>query len=526
MFSGLYPNTSGFSDATPLLDNWDLGSSDPLQSKAGALVTFCFPHSTMLNPGPNTIQDYETLKDILTADNVKHFYGLYRHYQSHWPMIHNTFNPMVADDGLVLTMVCIGAVYSDRLGVNVVRWLMELVRASVFRSSRVYRFVVEGAQEAVTTNLQSANIEEIQALVHIHSLFVWHGTREQRKQGRDEFWALASIARLFGLLQPLPDGHANFSALHQPGPVLGDEVNTWTWTSWIEQERRARVMYLIFLIDASLAIFFNAQPQFDMYDLKLPLPADDASWEARTEEDCASALGLRGESAQNKNLTGSRRPKQLGMSEALQFLHQGGDFPQRATNVYSKFILIHAIHVQIFKIQRKMLNVSSSAAFSSGTSTPRSLNEWSPPTDGTISNGSSGHATPTEGLSSVLPQTQQMLRLTMTALELWKRQWDADMQIQYPQHQRRVGFCRDGIHFYFLAKLFLRSSRREDWAAKPDVRCQQVFHLLKQIRAHVASESASKGLDIGSVTTVDDNYGIADLTLNMKLLFTPISAAP
>jgi len=518
MFSGLYSDPPGTSDSHSFLDNWVSSPSDPLQSKASALVTFCFPNPSMLAPGSSAAQGYEVLKGIITADSIKHYLGLYKHFQNHWPMMHISFNPVTAYDGLVLTMLCIGAVYSDRLGVEEVRWLMEVVRASVFRSARVYTMATQDTQQAVeTTPRTRSEVEEMQALVHIHSLFVWHGSPTQRRQGRDEFWVLAKIVRQLGLLQPLPNRHQHHSALHQPGPIYGNELDSWTWSSWIEQEERARLMYLIFLIDASLTIFFNVQAQFDIYEIKLPLPADDAAWEARSEEACASALGLRGQAAQGTNSAGSRRPKQLGMSEALQFLHQGGDFPQRATNAFSKFILIHAIHVQIFKIQRQILNISSTPGFSSsGTSTP----------DGNISNGSSGYVTPTEGLNSQFSQAHQMLRQTVTALELWKQQWDTDMQIQYPSHERRVGFCRDGVHYYFLAKLFLRSSRREEWAAPPDVRCQQIFSLLKQIRAHVASDSASKGLDIGSITTVNDNYGVADLALNMKLLFTPISAAP
>ena len=481
----------------------------------------------MVTPGSNEAHGYEALKGMLTAENLKHFLGKYKNYHSHWPMIHMpSFNPISANDGLVLTMVCIGAVYSDRLGVKEVRWLMELVRASVLRSSRAYKHVTQNSHEVVDINNRvSADIEEIQALVHLHSLFVWHGSQKQRQQGRDEFWALAAIARRFDLLNPLPNGHPNFSTLHQPGPLDGNEINTWTWTSWVGQEKRARVMYLIFLIDASLVMFFNVQPQFDVYDIKIPLPVDDAAWDAKSQELCASALGLRGEAAQSENFSGSRRAKQLGMSEALHFLHHGRDFPQRATNIYSKFILIHAIHVQIFNIQRQALGLNGLPGYgafpSSGTSTPRSQSERTS-TDGTISNGTSGRVTPTEGINSQYSQTHQMLRLTVGALELWKKTWDSDMLIQYP-NQRRIGFCRDGIHFYFLASIFIRSSRREEWAAPADVRCQQVFNLLKQIRAHVASDSAQKGLDIGSVTTINDSYGVADLTLDMKLLFTPIN---
>lgn len=517
MLSGLYSDC-GFAD--PVFINWNFGSIDPLEKKASALVAFCYPDSSMLIPGSNTAHGYEALKGLLTADNLKHFLGLYSHFQNHWPMIHPSIDILTASHGLVLSMVCIGAVYSDRIGAKEVRWLMELVRASVIRSSQLYKVASEraGNFNVIEKSMSlSSDIQEIQALVHMHCLFVWHGNQKQRQQGQEEFWILASIVRQLCLLELLPTGHSDFSVLHQPGATGPDDASSWIWEHWLEQEIRIRVMYLVFLIDASLTIFFNAQPQFDIYDIQLPLPADDAAWEAKTGEECANALGLRGEMAQRQNHAGSRRATQFSISEVLMCLNQGRDLPHRATNVYSKFILIHGIHMQIFKLQRQSSNPSS---LSSAANSPQSYK------DGTTSNSSSGPVTPIDGNSSQHSQLQSMLRSTMCALVLWKRQWDSDMQLQYGTKQRPLGFCRDGIHYYFLAKIFLQSSRREDWLAPSHVRFQQVFGQLKYIRTHVVTDSTSKNVDIGSVTTVDDGYGLADLTLDMKLLFTPILDTP
>jgi hypothetical protein len=259
-------------------------------------------------------------------------------------------------------------------------------------------------------------------------------------------------------------------------------------------------MAYIFLIDASSTIFFNAQPQFDVYEIKGPLPADDAAWESRTAEDCASALGLRGQAAQTKNISGSRRAKQLGMEEAMRVLYGAGQgrFPERATNAFGKFLLIHAIHVQIYNIQKLLHRRSTS-----GTSTPPD-----------------GDATPPSGVNE---HAQQLLRSTFNALELWKHIWDADLAIQFQHNQPRHGFCRDGVHYYFLAQIFLRNSRPQEWAAPADQRCRHVFHFLKQIRVYVASDSAQKGVDVGSMDAVKDDYAIADLTLNMRKLFAPLN---
>jgi hypothetical protein len=369
----------------------------------------------------------------------------------------------------------------------------------VLSSSECYKLFKQSQQASDLVSNLPADLEELQALALVHSLFLWHGSQKQRQRIREEFGILANITRRTGMLRSLPREDRNSSALHQPGPVTGEEVNTWNWTTWIENEKRTRLMAYVFLIDSASTIFFNTQPQFDVHELEVPLPADDAAWDARNAEDCANALGLRGQAAQVDNVSGSRRAKQLGMAEALEVLYEAGHnrFPERATNVFGKFLLIHAIHIQIYNIQRQLLRRGST----SGTSTPPY---------GTI--------TPPSGVNE---QAQQLLRSTFNALELWKAIWDADLPIQFGQNQRRHGFCRDGVHYYFLAQVFLRSSRPQEWAAPADLRCRQVFHLLKQIRGHVSS-SAQKGLDLGSVNTVADDYAVANLTLDMRQLFTPI----
>lgn len=264
----------------------------------------------------------------------------YRHYHSHWPIIHApTFDPLSVDPSLVLAMCCVGAVYSDRLSPEDVRWLMDVVRAAILRSSQILKLSQSEQQTGNILFTLPAHVEELQAHMLLHSLFLWHGSQKQRQRAREEFGTLANVARRVGLLQSIPRGQRNSSALHQPGPVTGDEVNTWDWASWIENEKRVRLMADIFLIDACSTIFFNSKPHFDVYDLEIPLPADDAAWEARTAEDCARALGLRGQSAQIGNVSGSRRAKQLSIPEALQVLYGAGHgrFPERATNVFGKF---------------------------------------------------------------------------------------------------------------------------------------------------------------------------------------------
>lgn len=534
MFSGLYSNTSTFG-GDHMFDNWDL--SDPLQGKAEALVTFCVSNAVQHSPASS--RDEAELKRLLTVDNVKHFLEAYKNFQWHWPMIHMpTFNPQESSNGLVLAMICVGAVYSDRVNMLQVRWLMGLAKQAVQRSSRVYAPNNGVSQKSLDGPNEPSDLEDLQALCLLHTLFTWHGNHTQRHSAGEEFWRIEAIARQVGLLHPIGPEQPGFSPLHQPNRKPEDhEVASWSWTSWTEQEKRSRLMFFIFLLDAAMVIFFNRPPQLDMFEIRLCLPCDDAAWDAKTANECADALGIHGHSAQEKNITGSRRLRQIEMRSALNALvHPTHDFQPGTTNVYAKFILIHALHVQIWNAQRQTSSPGAAlhgfAGFPmSGSSTPLSQNDWIAADGSTSSlsnsNNNSGHVTPIDGLISQYPQASpQLLRSIQIALDKWKRAWDTDINLQYPPShppQRRVGFCRDAIHFYWVAQSFLRN-RAVDWQASADTRFAHVMTLLKRIKSHIVTEQGGRGLDVGSIGDIDDSYGIEDITLDMKLLFTPIPA--
>lgn len=463
------------------------------------------------------------MRKCLTVENIKHFVEHFVSFQGHWPIIHMpTFTLLEAWDGLVLAIICIGAIYSDRRDVYQVREMMEIVKDAVHRNSRVYNVAV-GAGQAPDLETSKTDIEELQALFILQTAFIWHGNPQQRSTARQEYTLLASLVTHLGLLQPASQGHPAFSLLHQPGTITLSEVSSWDWSSWVEQEKRIRTMYFIFLMDTALTIYFNHPPLFDPFEVRLPLPSDDAVWDARSATDCANALGLNGLELQQSNVAGSRRTRQPDMRSAMRsLLEPEYTFQQRATNAYSKFILIHTLLAQIWRVQRANLHQSAghgSGYPSSTPSTPLSSIDW-------VSRDGSHSGMPTDNFQVQNPQTQAALQSINQALQKWKGMWDYDIAVQYPPEilaQRRFGFSRDGIHFYYLAQSFLRSVKASEWTAPPDLRFMQAMTLLKKIKGFVVNDSQARGLTTGSVGDIDENYGVGDLTLDMKLLFKPYS---
>ncbi|KJX96006.1 C2H2 transcription factor like protein [Zymoseptoria brevis] len=535
----LYSHSGGFGgeeieNGIPGFPNWS--TEDPLQAKCDSLMLHCFPD------GPDSVlgnSAAELMQMCLKPENVKHFAEHYTSFHGHWPILHMpTFKLTDANNNLVLAILCIGAVYSPKLAVHQVRQMMEFVKKTVQTRSSVYTRTLSGQVNGM--GIQPLEVEELQALSMLQTLFLWHGEPSQREAARGEFTMLVRIAKAMGLFQTAPMGHYAFSMLHslRNSQATQFQASNWNWQGWLEQEKRNRILYQVIMTDAAMVMFFNTHPQLDPMEVSLMLPADDAAWDAGTQYECANALGLNGEHAQAKNANGTRRPVQPTMQGAMcALLDNYATFQPNTTNVFSKFLLIHALIIRIVACQKATLLPEGqfqgfSAGFNTSTpATPLSQNDWlEQHGNGSLSAPNSGHGTPTDHYSPKMNATAaahvEKKRLGQ-ALEKWKRNWDHDMELQYPPqhyHQRRFGFSRDGVHFFYLGRSFLQSQQPADWQVPADARFKRVLALLKRIKGVVVGDNEKIGQDIGSVGDIDDSYGLDSLNLDMKLLFKPYNS--
>ena len=501
------PSTSLGADGTlgPPIWNLDMSEDDPLQFKVDRLVDFCFPGGIQdsLRDQQNNLET----RAFLTVDNIKHFLELFTNFQGHFPYLHMpTFNFTGSYDGLILAIIGIGAVYSDRVSQGQVRDLMRRTKFGIERTSSIYRNSASNMHLRRGTP-SGTELQELQALLMLSTQFTWHGGPAERASARAESKRVFSFVKQHGMLELAGPGDGAYSYLHNIADGNAVDPSQWSWDTWIEQEKRLRIMYLVFLLDAALKIWFNCPSQFEPSDIKLPLPCDDAAWEATQAEDCARALGLHGLEAQvGINATGSLHLKQIAMPHAMDILYNTSYIIQpRTTNVYSKFILVHALHTQIWEIQRQRSLTPSAPQSPAGTATAT----------GTASPGASF-------------QSNSSLRGVTAALVRWKKMWDEDMQLQYPPTgntdfvSRRVGFCRDGVHFYWLAREFLQPTRVRDWRLAADTRFKQVISALGQVREWSKTEGAQRGEQPGSICNIDVQYGSEPLELDMTKLFRPL----
>ncbi|KAL9617390.1 MAG: hypothetical protein Q9160_007794 [Pyrenula sp. 1 TL-2023] len=499
------PPTTFGADGTlgpgPLLWTADSSQDDPVQLKANQLVDFCFPGG--IQESLHEQEHNARIRLCLTTNNVKHFLTQFRNFQGHFPHLHiPTFNFTGAYEGLILSIVCIGAVYSDRASDEVLLALRQCTQAGIERTSTLYQQLRDPntiTHEQCARLLTTRDLEQIQAILLMQVLFLWHGNPNERHIARQNCPRWGEFARCYHMLEPNKLQDRGFSTLHNLQPGEQADPAEWNWYTWVEQEKRHRLMFFIFLLDAGLCVWFNIQPQLDPTEIRLPLPSDDAPWEARSGEECAKCLGLKGTETQAvTNPTGSQRLKQPEMHLALASLfNPSSQLMSQGTNAYSKFILVHATLVHIWQAQRD-LSLGAIPRLTFDQSSGASLDT---------------------------------IQLITVGLSRFKQTWDHDMQLQYPPQMsfnninpmRRVGFCRDGVLFYWLARALINPTRQRDWQVPPDQRSVQIMHLLKHARVYSQSDSAQRGEEPGSVSHTVEDRANTGLDLHLKKLFRPIN---
>lgn len=130
---------------------------------------------------------------------------------------------------------------------------MELAKAVIERNSQIYSLVSREqtrdsgfGHEFIGSS--KSDLEQITAIFMIQVLFTWHGTPLQREKARREFPVVAEIARRAGLTKPTTS--PPFSVLHQPNVTVEDfNSASFDWNAWVEQEKRSRLMFTLFLTE-------------------------------------------------------------------------------------------------------------------------------------------------------------------------------------------------------------------------------------------------------------------------------------
>lgn len=493
-------------DTSLLFSTWGPPTSKmTYESLSNKIVQFLYP--------PDVVQQSASFNLYFSPYNVQQFLQNFSHFQAHFPMLHiATFDVGKAYTGLLAAMCCVGACYSDQVTASHVREFAHFLKTAFERDTRISALVHGRAQ--------SDSLEELQSLILLHVLMTWNGHPSQRYASHQVFSQIVSLARKADLLRVSNNARVLFSPLHQPDFTIAtfDPLN-FDWMTFTRQEQRIRIMSMIWLMDVAGGLYFNLPPNFDYKELHIPLPCDDAAFDAADASSCAEALGLRGPTAAKVcNPDGTQRPSQPGLAPAVDaLLHNSYQMHNGTTNLTGKFILIHTL---LSLVRRAQLEGSLAVKYS-----PMPQHDW---IIGAAQNGyrasvsanNSGRNTPVN--DSIPPQTFRALQI---ALSKFKSSWDEDYMTQFsksPYFPRRYGFSKDAVPFYWLAQYMLKHTRPSDLNLPSEQRFIQIMSLLKSVKSWVKTDGAARGEEMGSVGDIDNDYGLDGLTLDMAKVFRPM----
>lgn len=475
------------------------------QTLSNKIVQFLYP--------PDVIPHSSGLNLHFSPHNIQLFLQQFSHFQAHFSILHiPTFDIDKVYTGLLAAMCCIGACYSDTVSAAHVREFAHFLKAAFERDARMLAVIHDRPHN-------TDSVEELQSLVFLHVLLTWNGHPSQRYASHQVFSQIVAIARKTDLLRVSNDARLS-SPLHQPD-FSASTFNTsrFDWKTFVRQEQRIRTMSMVWLMDVAGGLYFNLQPNFDYRELQIPLPCDDAAFDATDGGVCAEALGLYGPAAAKlRNSDGTQRPSQPWLAPAVDaLLHSSYQIQTGTTNLTGKFVIIHTLLSLIRRAQAEGSLVISNS--------PMSQHSW---IVGAVRSGNgeaasaynSGRSTPVNG--SIPTQT---LRALQTALNKFKSSWDEDYMAQFSTSSylpRRYGFSKDAVPFFWLAQYMLKHTRSGDLELPAEQRFMQVISLLKSVKSWVKTDGASRGEEMGSVSDIDVSYGLDDLNLDMAKVFRPM----
>ncbi|KAI1437196.1 hypothetical protein GGR50DRAFT_119451 [Xylaria sp. CBS 124048] len=506
-------------DRPLFISNWEPQTSmqDGCRQLSTQIINLFYPSGSYVRPENNAVHHF------FHPENIKIFLQSFVHFHIHFSFLHiPTFRIMEAYPGLTAAICCIGACYSNRANPPLVREVTTLLDTTLQRDCALTEsqnlFKIESGKDKI-------GLEKLQALILVTFLLTWNGTASQRETAQRLFPVVASIVRNSGLLQIQKE--SKHSRLHHPDVDLRKPLSqSFDWEVWVEQEKRIRLMHSAYVLDVARGLFFNLDPQFDAFEITIPLPADDAAFEAPSGEECAGALNLFGSDTVKKaNPHGSQRSKQPELHLIIRAMLDGFiQIQPSSTNIWGKNIIIHAIIALIRRAQ-----VEGHLTGLSGSTTPLRRNDWvvtGGPDTGDI-HASAVNSGVDTAVSGTQPMPPELHTSFSSALEKWKSYWEMDMAIQYPRSvvsPLRYGYSRAPPQLFWLAKMFLRTPRLNVDLMGPDQRLMQVLQLLRAATAGAEQDDASRGEEPDTAGVMIPDHAVPNLTLELTQFFKPPSS--
>ncbi|TWU76501.1 hypothetical protein ED733_007446 [Metarhizium rileyi] len=480
---------------------------NPYSQLSSQILNFLYPPNEAIDPTLTGMNLY------FSPDNTKDFIAQYAHFHKHVALLHSsTFRVMETHPGLAACICCIGACYSNRVVLSEVQEMMDALWTAMERDYEMLS--EESLHDPHLVEATKSSVEELQAVLLTSILHLGSGTTQQRHRALRISPMIAAQARRLGLPRVSSDPSV-YSILHHAQLDLYDlKSDDFDWQAWSEQELRIRLMHAVFVHDTMLELFYNVSPQFDVSEIHLPLPCDDAAWNATNADDCASALGLKGyEIAHQVNRQGTRRAAQPELHMARQvLLDRAWQIKTGSTNYLGK-TLLGTTMIAIIRFAQKTGSLNHLPSI--GQIPPL---DWIVPHDSSSrsKNVPSSDAIP-DGMD---PGTFAVL---LSALDKLQRSWDDDELIQEANSQSGSRDTCEGMILLAIAQHILQNP---DFANMEEMngqnQCAALFKALYPVGAFLSREESNTEKP-GEVQEDTTQSGEEEFILDLARIFKPLN---
>ncbi|KAJ5456687.1 hypothetical protein N7530_011961 [Penicillium desertorum] len=196
-----------------------------------------------------------------TADECNQFIILFfDSFQAVYPILHlPKFDPNTSYWLLTLSIVALGCHVSHVPEMEqCTTALHELIRRGIYL-------------EKEKSGPGQASLEILQAML-FNCIGLLHSRSEREKASAlSTFGDLVTLMKTSRLLTPM---RTKFNEASQDA----------AWTSWVQDEVRRRTGYCIWLVDCTLAYYFDNRPLLSLDDVQAALPAHEKLWQASSAE--------------------------------------------------------------------------------------------------------------------------------------------------------------------------------------------------------------------------------------------------
>ncbi|KAI0012442.1 fungal-specific transcription factor domain-containing protein [Xylariaceae sp. FL0662B] len=203
----------------------------------------------------------------LSATSLQTYCNLYfTEFNTTYPLIHRaTFKPGLKEPLLILSMILLGATYADKDAHRLAVCIHDVIRPVIFSHASFN---------------PKPDLWVLQTILLVECFGKSRAGQKQHDMSHLFHGMLINLIRRSDCQTVRPS---------RPGQVdKGDpDADPDDWTKWVAAEEKKRLALLCFMWDTQHAVLFCQSLCMSAFELRLPLPCNQALWEASTTADWA-----------------------------------------------------------------------------------------------------------------------------------------------------------------------------------------------------------------------------------------------